>query len=345
MTGHDDYLWSGRGTPDRDVQMLERQLSTFALSRTTTPRRLPRRRRRHAIGMALAATLAFLAVGITAWLQHRLLWPDGAAWPVIAGHGVRIEGGGSPAALAPGDMLVTGADGWARLRVARIGELRVEPSSRIEMQATSTGRHRVRLVHGQLSARIWAPPQQFGVVLPKGRLWDLGCEFSVQSDVDGRGWLRVDSGWVLLERDGVEVLVPQGAEVAMRDGKAIGTPHAQDAPAALKLALAVIDAREAPITLDDPAIATLAALARPADAITLLSLMQRHPKLADSPVFDRFVEVVPAAGAIRRESLRQADREALDRAWDALPYPRTKAWWWHWRDGLPRIADAKFGSG
>jgi hypothetical protein len=43
--------------------------------------------------------------------------------------------------------------------------------------------------------------------------------------------------------------------------------------------------------------------------------------------------------------LKQADREALDRAWDALPYPRTKAWWWHWRDGLPRIADGKFGSG
>jgi hypothetical protein len=265
-------------------------------------------------------------------LQHRLLWPEDRPWPVIAHGGEVLLPDVAAAGLRPGETIVTGKDGWARVRVARIGEVDLGPGSRLRLEETRSGRHQVRLIEGRLRARVWAPPLQFGVAVPGGEIRDLGCEFSVDSDADGRGLLRVYSGWVMLERDGVEVLVPQGTQVALRDGLAVGTPHASDVSHEFTVLLAVLDAKSAPWRIDDPRLARLAELARPADAISLLSLLQRHPVLADSPLFERLLAVLPAAAPLSRDGLRRGDPAALERAWEALPYPRVKAWWLQWRD-------------
>lgn len=342
MNEHDDYLWDGRGPADPELARLERLLAPLALPPATLPRVVPRRRRWQRVALAMAASLALSAGGIGLWLQHRLAWPDGGAWPVLAVAGaVQLNGEalGEAVAIAPGDGLTTGPDGWARVQVAGIGELRLAENSHLRMETTRRGEHRVRLHHGRLWARVWAPPQQFGVNLPGARLFDLGCEFVVETDASGHGRLSVLSGWVLVDRAGGEALVPEGAQIVLREGQGIGTPHAVDAAPAFVETLRAIDVAGVAPDAHGDAVQRLASLARPQDAITLLTLLQRHPQLAAGSLFDRLVQVLPGQPALQRAGVLGGEPAALQQAWDALPYPRAKRWWWHWRDALPRQAE------
>ena len=75
------------------------------------------------------------------------------------------------------------------------------------------------------------------------------------------------------------------------------------------------------------------------DAISLLSLLQRHPQLAGGPLYDRLRAFLTDAPAPSRDAVLQGAPGALDAWWNALPYPRAKRWWLQWPDALPAGAD------
>lgn len=333
MTPHDDWLWDGRGTPDPDIARLRDTLAPLAWSPSVPPRALSARaprRWRTPVRLALAACLAGV-VAVGAWWQYRLRWPEGAAWTVVAMQG-DVRGGAS---WEVGNDLVTGANGRARIRVARIGVLDVAPGSRLRLEETRSGRHRVSLRQGEVRARVWAPPYRFGMVLSRSEVWDLGCEFTLRADAQGNGELIVHSGWVQFDDGAAETLVPQGARVRLANGAPSGSPHDLGASPEFVAALRDVDAHAADMSASDPRILRLIAASRPQDAITLVSLLQRHPGLAAGPLHDRVQALLPDARVVVRRAAVRGAPGALDPWWDALPYPRAKQWWWHWRDALP----------
>lgn len=352
MNPHDDYLWSQTGPGDDDIRRLEHLLAPCAHSRRQWSAAAPapvgpaiqrRRPRRFRVAWGLAATLAACALAAVLLLQHRLAWPENAAWDVAAARGqVRMAGAPVRAGqrLQSGGEIATGDDGTARLRIARIGELRLDAGSRLRLEQTGPGRHRVRLLQGRLWARVWAPPGYFGVRLPQTEALDMGCEFTLESDAAGAGVLTVRSGWVLVGNGGGEALVPQGATVRLRANGAAGTPHDLGANADFVAALAELDARRAGIRADDARLRRLLAQARAEDAISLLSLLQRHPQLAGGPLYDRLCAFLADAPAPSREAVLRGAPGALDPWWNALPYPRAKRWWLQWPDALPAGDDA-----
>ena len=352
MNFHDDYLWSKTGQGDDDIRRLERPLSPYAhageradAARAATHSRMQamRRPRRHRVGWTLAAMLAICALSVTLLLQHRLAWPEGGAWKVAAAQG-RAWMAGAPvqagAQLARNGEITTGDDGAVRLRIARIGDLQLGPDSRLRLEQTGPGQHRVRLLQGRLWARVWAPPGYFGVRLPRTEALDMGCEFTLDSDAAGAGRLTVRSGWVLVGNGGGEVLVPQRATVRLRADGAAGTPYDLGARAGFVAALAELDAQRATPSADDARLHRLLAQSRPQDAISLLSLLQRHPSLARGPLYDRLRTILVDAPVPSREAVLHGTTGALDPWWNALPYPRTKRWWLQWPDALPASSDA-----
>lgn len=341
-----DYLWDIGGAIDDDVARLERQLSVHRWRdtplrpalRATAPRRS-----RPRVRWAVAAALAMLAVGLYGGYEHRMRWPTGQAWQVASvGGAVRVDGvpAGARAMLEAGSVLETGKGAHARVRVARIGEMVLGEGARLRLVETRSGRHRTQLEHGRLWTRIWAPPGSFGIATPAGDVFDLGCEFVLDAGPQGSGSLTVRSGWVQVDTPWREVLVPQGARVDFARGGRPGIPYDQDASAVFVAALHAIDTDP---SQQAPASAVLASLiehARPQDAISLLSLLQAHPALADGPVFDRLSALLPADARVTRAGIRASGASALSPWWDALPYPRIKRWWMQWPDVFDARADA-----
>ena len=339
MIGNDDYLWDRSGPVDPEVAALERLLAGQGLA-TDVPRRrrrIPGRTRRWRVALATAAVLAVCVFGLRVWFQQRLQWEAGAPWQVIAQTGdVRIDGRKQQAqALSLDGTLETGANAMTRLRAAGIGEVAIGAGSRLRLLETRTGRHRVQLEQGSLWARVWAPPGQFGVGVAGAHVIDLGCEFLLKVDADGNGSLSVLSGWVQVDNLRREVLVPQGARVAIHGDGAAGTPHAHAASPDFVAALAAIDARDGDVDPDGAEVRRLLEASQASDAISLLVLLRDYPRLADGPMFERLAQLLPTATPATRAAWH-ADRMAvLNTWWDALPYPRVKRWWTQWPDALP----------
>lgn len=230
----------------------------------------------------------------------------------------RIEGSGAAASTtraSSGAWIETGPQARARIAVGSIGEVEVEPHSRVRLLRTRPSGHRMALLRGAIHARIWAPPRLFFVETPSALAVDLGCVYTLSVDGAGDALLRVISGWVLLEDRRRESMVPGGAFCRSRSGAGPGLPVFEDAPEALRQAVAAFDRGSA-------APDALLRHARPRDSLTLFHLL---PRVADGhrpAVYDRLAALAPPPGGIAREQALALEPEALARWLDEL------AWTW-----------------
>jgi ferric-dicitrate binding protein FerR (iron transport regulator) len=346
-----DYLWTKQGNPDAEIARLESLLSPYAFDTNppadvrarrnrALPVRAPGRARTHTRRRLRFASIAVVValIVVVGWLNLRLQWPMAQAWSVKPVSGTttiddRILSGGS--LLSPGGVLRTGEHSAVQIEVARIGRVVVGQNSQVELVETRTGHHRLRLDHGQLSARIWAPPASFGVQTPLANALDVGCEFTLSVTSAGSGLLRVRHGWVELEKYGLQSLIPEGAQAELDSKSGPGTPFDDHATAQFRAALKAIDALGRSVPANDPAIEQLAEASSAKDAITLISLLTRYPQLADTAIYDRAVAVLPPPNGLTRDAVRYKNQDLMDDWWHKLPYSRLKSWWLRWPDLLP----------
>lgn len=287
-----------------------------------------------------AAVAATLLIGFAVfWLYRQQARPeigDGPSWEVT-----RLEG--KPAIgkqkidekgrLAVGQWLVTDNTSRAQISVGQIGEVKIEPNSRVRLVEARGDEHRLALTRGKMEAFIWAPPRQFFVDTPSAVAVDMGCSYTLEVSEDGTGLLRVTMGWVAFEWKGVESFVPAGAMCVTRPGFGPGTPYFSDSSAEFQTALARFDTAGADVT----ALSTVLAGARERDALTLWHLLARTGGEQRGKVFDRLAELLPPPAHVTREGVVSGDRAMLDAWWDKLGLGDTE-WWRMWKGPLPTQA-------
>lgn len=316
-----DYLWDPHAAPDPDVQAVEQALVAFRFDPARRPlpmltRPAHNRVLRPVAALLVAASLLAVAgAGLWAW---RLQWPEGRSWtmqtdaasvPVDVGREISLDG-----------------DEGAVANIARIGSVRIAPRTSFELRATRDTRHRLRLSSGSLHVRVFAPPISVVVETASGDVIDMGCEFLLDADAT-RSEVVVLSGWVQMENQTGEVMVPAGATSTMRPGEAPSVPVFNDAPSGFREAAGRL-------AHSSDAVDTLVRLARPRDVYTLLQLARRHPAAADM-LLRRAAELSPPPGDVTVGRILRGDLNALWAWSDSLPLPSPKKWWRHWRDALP----------
>lgn len=328
MPTRPDPLWTPSDPGDADVARLESLLRRYRHSKNMpvpAPKPTAPRRPRAAMRWAVACVL-LLGLALSAWLPWRLQWVEGAPWPI---DGIQRE------SLPVGGQLATAPGENRRLDIARIGVMDLSPESRVTLLETRPGHHRVALESGHFKARIWAPPRYFGVRIGAAEVLDMGCVFEMWKHPDGKGRIVVRSGWIMHTVAGVETLVPAGFELRFDDQRA-GMPVRPGASEAFTSAATRVDAAKLASTRDREAEARAASLATIDDTYTLLSLLTRHPVLADGPLYPRLANLlgVPGDDARHRSAWALGQTTAIDAWWAHMPQP-PKQWWRHWRDALP----------
>jgi FecR protein len=322
MKDSNDYLWSGAGDPDPDVARLEALLSGYRHRGTLPP--LPQRdgvrpRRRVPVVLQLLTAAASIALVVAAARYALTATPTGWRVQPIAG---------SPAVT--GRMMMTDSGSRARIDVGDIGEVEVEPNSRVRFLRSRTDEHRMALDRGRIHARIWAPPGQFYVNTPAATAVDLGCAYTLQVDPEGWGVLHVDLGWVAFEYGGRESFIPKDAVCATRPGLGPGTPHYEDVAPEVEDALTILDFSPTQDVRRKAALDAVLAHARPRDALTLWHLLSRGSLAERSRVYDAMAALVPPPAGVNRDAVLRGDAAALDAWWNALGLD-SASWWRIWK--------------
>ena len=279
---------------------------------------------------------AILSVnGKPAWRVKRV---DGT--PIVGTE--RISNNGE---LAVGEWLETDGNSRAQIAVSSIGSVDIDENTRVRLLETQPTEHRLELARGKMSAHIWAPPRLFFVNTPSAVAADLGCAYTLEVDDQGSSLLRVTSGWVALELENRESIVPAGAACETRPSLGPGTPYFVDSAAGFQAALKQVD-------FDPDAAARSSALkamldqARPRDTLTLWHLLTRVEGEDRARVYDKMATLFPPPAGVTREGVLALNQQMLDAwrdamettwmgIWKGVPKPLAEAYW-KTKNGLSR---------
>jgi hypothetical protein len=362
----EDYLWDKSGTPDPEIEKLERVLGGLGHAGKplelpepdATPAAPPRRRpwMPRWVGARGTAVAPLPGVPAQAWAAAAgVLVVAGAVamlfaiqstrgWEVTRLDGAPRVGAGRIAGsgrLTVGQWLETDGSSRARVAVGRIGEVLVEPNTRLRLLEAGDRQQRLHLQLGTVTALILAPPRQFVVETPSARAVDLGCAYTLEVDGVGGALVTVLAGWVAFERDGRESFIPAGGRCATRPGVGPGTPYFTDATSAFKNALAMLDVTDQP-SARAGALREVLAAARREDAFTLWHLLARLRGDDRDAVYARLSVLVPPPAGVTREGVMSGDQAMLDRWWGELGFGEMK-WWRLWERGWPQAGNAPAG--
>ncbi len=210
--------------------------------------------------------------------------------------------------LAVGQWLETDASSRARINVANIGQVEIEPNSRVRLVGTNQTEHRLAMARGRMRAVIDAPPRLFIVDTPSAVAVDLGCAYTLEVDDAGRGRLHVTEGWVALEAKGRESLVPAGAVCETQPEKGPGTPYFDDVSPKFRAALAKLDAQGR----DAKALRIILAEAREYDTLTLWHLLSRVEGAERRLVYERMAALIAPPAGVTREGIMGLDKGMLE---------------------------------
>ena len=236
---------------------------------------------------------------------------------VFAAAGVVILCAGYFAVARRGRWIETDDRSRTTIQVGDIGTVELEPGTRLRIVADRPNEHRFALSHGEIRAKIKAPPKLFFVDTASGTAIDLGCEYTLTDDDLGRGLLTVTRGWVLFQRQGLESLVPAGASCQTRPRIGPGTPYFDDASQQLKQALDLFDRLR-----DGSALNVILAQARVRDTLTLWHLLRRVDVSNRGRVYDRIAQLAPVPAGVSRGRALELDPQTLALWKDEL------AWKW-----------------
>ena len=151
-----------------------------------------------------------------------------------------------------------------------------------------------------------------------GTAVDLGCEYTLNTDEDGSGLLRVTKGWVAFEWKGLESLVPAGAMCRTEAAVGPGIPYFEDAPESLQHALEGFGYEK---TAND-SLSVILAASRVRDTLTLWHLLRRVEVGDRARIYDRIAALTPVPAGVSRERALRLDPETLNRWKEEL------AWTW-----------------
>lgn len=264
---------------------------------------------------AIAAVLLLItSVGIWWLYRDRVATSRSASWLVERLDGtprIASAGMGSKGHLGVGQWLETDGNSRAQIAVGSIGNVEIDPNTRVRLLETQPTEHRLELARGKMSARIWAPPRLFFVDTPSAVAADLGCAYTLEVDDAGASLLRVTSGWVALELKDRESIVPAGAACRTRPGIGPGTPYFEDAAEDFRSALTKVDF-ETDAFVRTGALESLLGQSRVRDTLTLWHLLSRVDGTDRVRVYEKIAGFVPPPAEVTREGVLQLDQKMLE---------------------------------
>lgn len=210
--------------------------------------------------------------------------------------------------LKVGEILETDEYSRMRVEVADIGQVEISPNSLVKLVNSSETEHRLALEYGKIEAKIFAPPRLFVVDTPTAQAVDLGCAYDLEVDRAGNTKLKVTSGYVALERDGRESIVPAGAFCLTRRGKGLGTPFFETATENFKEDLRKFDFEAG----GEKYLDSIIEQAKAKDTLTLWHLLSRVSENEREKVFNKILKFAKLPYGVNKKGILELDKKMIE---------------------------------
>jgi FecR protein len=353
-----DYLWARSGGPDPEIHRLESILGEFRhverplvlSAETLVASYKPRGLLLHlpSIPRLAAAAIILLTLGLGIFFSRPRSRPigSGPSWNIENLEGAPrigsqpLSANPSTAKLYVGQTLSTDSSSRATLSENDLGQILIDPNSRVRLLQSSPNHKRLQLDVGTIHAAIWAPPGQFVVDTPSAVAVDLGCAYTLAVAPDGSGTIRTTLGWVGFHLNGRDSFIPAGAMCSTRQRIGPGTPYFEDSTDSFREAVHTFDGAEQSSDAASAALATILSEARPRDGLTLWHLLSRTNDTKRAQVYARFVALVPPPPGVTRDGLLSLDPRMLDLYWNALDLGDISLWRYWEQSSDPKATPA-----
>ena len=210
--------------------------------------------------------------------------------------------------LRIGEWLITDDSSKALLSVAYIGEIILDPGTKLKFVKSDSNEHRILLDYGTINANINAKPRSFIVDTKSSEAVDLGCEYTYSVDHKGNGLLFVKSGMVELKSSGKNSLVSAGNFCITKAGLGPGTPYSKHSSSEFRKALLDLDFRG----VNDKALKDLLKNAKKTDVMTLIQMLPNVKEKNKAKVFTKLASFIPPARKIYVNSIPELDMKDLN---------------------------------
>ena len=210
--------------------------------------------------------------------------------------------------LKIGEWLITNDSSKALLSVAYMGEIILEPGTKLKIVKSDSNEHRILLDYGTINANINAKPRSFIVDTKSSEAVDLGCEYTFSVDHKGNGLLFVKSGMVELKSSGKNSLVSAGNFCITKAGLGPGTPYSKHSSSEFRKALLDLDFRG----VNDKTLKDLLKNAKKTDVMTLIQMLPNVKEKNKAKVFTKLASFIPPARKIYVNSIPELDMKDLN---------------------------------
>ncbi|HEX2788527.1 MAG TPA: hypothetical protein VHP32_11570 [Ignavibacteria bacterium] len=244
--------------------------------------------------------------------------PDATAfayWHVTKVKGAPVINDGAKSiasfdSLKAGDWIETDDSSKAIITIAGLGEITVEPKSKVKILNSEKGEHKVLLEYGTINTNFSQKSEKFSIETKNSIAWDnnpKGTAYTFSVDNKGDGMILVKDGSVLLESRGKESVVPAGKICLVQASVGPGTPFSVNASAEFRNALYTYDFEPG----NTNAIYNVINTANNSDMISLINLIPRVNDDMKEQIYSKVSGVVAPPTYIIKDSLRYFDCEKL----------------------------------
>ncbi len=252
--------------------------------------------------------MLLVAIACVYWYSTRV---RDTSWEVVRLSGaptINSNQMNKTAQIKVGDWLETDEKSKAMLNLGIIGQVEVDPDTRIRLVKSRSNEQKIAMTRGRVFASITAPPRIFFIETPSGIAVDLGCAYTLEVDDSGQSIVYVAAGAVALAYNGREAVVPADAVCRARPGSGPGTPYSRDASERLQDALVKFDFESG----GSNALQIVMAEARVSDGLTLWSLLKRVEGADRNRVYDRLAQLISPPRNVTKDGVIRLDQQMLN---------------------------------
>lgn len=196
------------------------------------------------------------------------------------------------------------------LKVSDIGQVRLEPNTRLRLIQDQPLDHRIQMERGTMHAQVWAPPRLFFVETPSAIATDLGCAYTLKVDDQGDSLLIVTTGLVQLDSKGRSSIVRAGWEAKTRKGSGPGSPYLVESSEEMKHAVDAIDF-ESDASARERSVDIIVKEVKDNDLITLWHLLPRVDTNSRKRIYDRMLTLTAPPEGVTHEGMIDLNPEMM----------------------------------